>query len=70
MRCEIECPQCSTSMTYVYKRKSHDTVLVRVECNNRECNYEVTFTVPLQAIEVYAPTTAFTIHQYGMAIRT
>jgi len=70
MKCEIECPRCRSSMTYVYKRVSQTTVLVRVECNNPECNYEVAFTVPFQAVEVYAPQTALTIKQYGMVIRT
>jgi len=69
VKCEVECPKCNSRMTYVYKRIDQTTVLVRVECDNPECNYQVAFTVPFQALEVYAPRTAFTIQQYGMAIR-
>ena len=69
MKCEVECPKCSSSMVYVYKRIDETMTLVRVSCNNPECNHEVTFTVPLQAIQVYAPSVATTVQRWGMAIR-
>jgi hypothetical protein len=69
MRYSIECPKCRSGMCQIYKRIDEHTVLSEVQCINRKCNYKIAFTIPLQAIEVYAPSIADKLERYACAIK-